>query len=86
MASYKIVWKSSSERDLRKIPKQYISRVMKKVESLQDNPFPIDSRKLQGSVFRHRVKVEDYRVIYEVNAVENILTIFRVRHRKDAYQ
>ena len=44
MALFKINWKSSSERDLRKIDKQYIPRILDAIESLANNPFPSQSK------------------------------------------
>jgi len=48
MDLFKISWKSSSEHDLRKIDKQYISRILDVIESLADNPFPSQSKKLHS--------------------------------------
>lgn len=86
MASYKIVWKKSALKDLYKIRKEAISRIIKAVELLTSNPFPSGVKKLSGSERTYRLRVGNYRVIYEVD--ENILTIqiIRVRHRKSAYR
>ena len=86
MVSYKIVWKGSSEHDLRKIDRQYISRILKAIESLADDPFPVQSRKLKDSESSYRLRIGDYRVIYQVDSQGKILTIYHVRHRKDAYK
>ena len=86
MVSYKIVWKGSSEHDLRKIDRQYISRILKAIESLADDPFPVQSRKLKDSESSYRLRIGDYRVIYQVDSQSKILTIYHVRHRKDAYK
>ncbi len=86
MVSYKSVWKGSSEHDLRKIDRQYISRILKAIESLADDPFPVQSRKLKDSESSYRLRIGDYRVIYQVDSQSKILTIYHVRHRKDAYK
>ena len=86
MVSYKIVWKGSSEHDLRKIDRQYVSRILKAVESLADNPFPVQSRKLKDSESSYRLRIGDYRVIYQVDSQSKILTIYHIRHRKNAYK
>ena len=42
-------------------------------------------RKLKGTANRHRIRVGDYRVVYDVSDKELKVLIIRVRHRKDAY-
>jgi len=86
MDSFKIKWKSSSERDLKKIDRQYILKILKAAESLTENPFPVQSRKLKDSESSYRLKIADYRVIYQVDSPKKVITIFHIRHRKDAYR
>jgi mRNA interferase RelE/StbE len=63
MASYEIRWKSSAEKDLRGIDRQFISRILEVIESLSDNPFPPQHLKLYGSESSYRIRIGDYRVI-----------------------
>lgn len=86
MASFKIEWKSPSENDLKKIDKQYIQKIINRIEFLSENPFPVQSKKLKGSQSNYRLRIGDYRVIYQVNDKKKIVIIFYVRHRKDAYR
>lgn len=44
MGSYEVLWKSSAERDLRKLDPQHIPQILKAVEALADNPFPLRQR------------------------------------------
>jgi len=48
MASYEIDWKSSAERELKCIDRQYIPKILEKIKSLAENPFPLHHRKLHG--------------------------------------
>ena len=86
MDLFRIDWKSSSENDLRKIDRKYITKILIAVESLSDNPFPKQSKKLKDSKATYRYRVGDYRIIYQVNLQNKIVTIYHVRHRKDAYK
>lgn len=86
MDSFKFEWKSSSEHDLKKIDRQYIPKILEAIESLSCNPFPVQSRKLQDSESSYRLRILDYRVIYQVDPPREVLTIFHIRHRKDAYK
>ena len=86
MASYEIQWKHSAEKDLRGIDKQFISRIIEAINSLSDDPFPSKHRKLQGTESSYRIRIGDYRVIYQVDIEKKIIVIYHVRHRKDIYR
>lgn len=86
MGSFKIDWKSSSEHDLKKIAKHYIPKIINAIESLADNPFPVQSKKLKDSESSYRLRIGDYRVIYQIDSQSKVITIYYIRHRKDAYK
>ena len=86
MGSCEIHWKRSAERDLRGIDPQQVPRIIKAVEPLADNPFPPQHRKLIGSERDYRIRVGDYRVVYQVDTKAKVVTVCHVRHRKDAYR
>jgi mRNA interferase RelE/StbE len=85
MASYSIRFKSSAEKDLRRLTRDLVSRVMEKIEELRLEPFPNQSIKISGSERHYRLRVGDYRVVYEVDAKEKLITINYVRHRSVVY-
>ncbi len=86
MASFSIQWRASTRKDLRRLPAGEVQRIMKDVEALGENPIPHGSEKLAGTQHTHRIRIGDYRVIYEVLASGRIVEIQRVRHRKDVYR
>jgi mRNA interferase RelE/StbE len=86
MAAYNVVPKPSVEKDVRLLPKAMLTRVMKAIESLGNDPFPRKTAKLEGSEALFRIRVGDYRIIYEVNRAKREVTIHYVRHRRDAYR
>ncbi len=86
MDSYEIRWKNSAERDLRKISSAQIPQIIKAIESMVDNPFPPQHRKLRGSERDYRIRVGDYRVIYQVETKTKVIVIYHVRHRREAYR
>lgn len=86
MASYEIRWKGSAERDLRNVDPQQIPRIVRAIDFLVNNPFPSQCRKLRGSERDYRIRVGDYRVIYQVDVKTKVVTIYHVRHRGEAYR
>ena len=86
MGSYRIEWKSSAEKELKAIDRQHIPRILEAVESLTINPFPTQSRKLRDVEKSYRIRVGDYRIVYQVDVEEVMVTIYHIRHRKDIYR
>jgi len=86
MVIYKIEWKPSALRELKRLDRQVIGRIIKGVESLAENPFPPGIKKLAGSEYTYRLRIGDYRVIYEVVNNQLVIEVIRVRHRKDVYR
>ena len=81
--AFHIEWKKSTRKDLRKIPAKAVDAVFKAVEDLAEDPFPPGVEKLSGSEHAYRIRLGDYRVVYEVVTESNLIEIQRVRHRKD---
>jgi mRNA interferase RelE/StbE len=86
MASFDLQWRTSTKKDLRRIPHEAVSRIIAEVEKLADDALPHGSEKLSGSERTYRIRVGDYRVVYEVLREAKIVEIQRVRHRKDVYR
>ncbi len=86
MESFRIIWKHSAEKELRKIDKQFIPSIISAIEKLSTNPFPNGAKKLFGTENHFRFRIDDYRVIYSVFQNELIIEIVRVGHRKEVYR
>ena len=86
MGSYQIEWKNSAYKELQKLPRAMIPRIVAAVSDLATEPFPQGVKKLVGSELSYRIRVGDYRIIYEVIEKRLVIEIVRVRHRKDAYR
>jgi len=86
MVSFEISWKNPAEKDLRQIDPKQIQRIINAIESLANNPFPEQHLKIKGTIRLYRLRVGDYRVIYHVNTVSRVITIYYIRHRKEVYR
>jgi mRNA interferase RelE/StbE len=60
--------------------------VLKRIESLQSDPFPHGASKLSGAERLYRIRVGDYRIVYEVDTEAKQITIHHVRHRREVYR
>ena len=59
---------------------------MRSVERLETNPFPRQAIKLSNAERLYRIRVGDYRIVYEVNTQAKQITIHYVRHRRKVYR
>lgn len=83
---YRIVFARSARKELENLPRALIARIMARIETLALNPRPPGSRKLVGSENLWRIRIGDYRVIYEIRDGQHVVDIVAVRHRSDAYK
>lgn len=86
MAAYKIEWKRSAVKELEKLPRQAVARVVEAVRNLASDPFLNGTRKIVGSEQTYRIRVGVYRILYNVYDDKFIIEIVRVKHRKDVYK
>ena len=86
MELFSIQWRSSTKKDIRSLPRLEVARVVEAVSQLVNDPYPHGSQKLTGSERTYRIRVGDYRVIYEIFADSRMIEVQRVRHRKDVYR
>ncbi len=70
----------------KRMDKALCERLLKKIEGLRNNPFPEDVKKVEGYKEKiYRVRVGDYRILYEVDRSKNFLGIVKIDHRGRAY-
>jgi len=86
MASLRIEFARSATKDLRAIDRQWIPKILAAIEALAEDPRPDGCKKLTGSEHTYRIRVGDYRVIYDIDGGELIVFVVRVRHRRDVYR
>ena len=85
MDSYKILFKRSAERELRKVPNPFIARLVKEIAALAIDPRPPGVQMLKGEGRYFRLRQGDYRVIYDVDDKNRAVTIIKIGHRREVY-
>jgi mRNA interferase RelE/StbE len=83
---YRVIVERSAEKDLRRLPLDMRFRVADALRSLANDPRLVGSRKLAGRKHDWRIRVADYRMIYEIADSIRVVRVYRVRHRRDAYR
>ena len=85
MEFYKVIFTKSVKKDFRKIPKLEVSKILNEIAYLAKNPRSSKTKKLKGEKL-YRLRVGNYRVIYDIQ--DNLMLIFVVKlgHRRDIYR
>jgi mRNA interferase RelE/StbE len=86
MARYRVEFRPSAEKDLKRLPSTVQRRVIDAIWRLADEPRPAGCRKLVGGKDAYRIRVGDYRIIYTIADVVLVVGIQSIRHRREAYR
>jgi mRNA interferase RelE/StbE len=83
--AYDIQIRRKAQKTLTKIPEPYQTRIIDAIRSLSDTPYPTNSKKLIGRP-AWRIRVGNYRAIYEINDNQLIILVLDIDHRKNIYR
>lgn len=83
---YKVLITRSAEKQLKKLPPQVQRKIAAVIMSLAIEPHPYGSKKLTGTMNSYRVRVGDYRVIYDIYEHEIVVSVLKIGHRRDIYR
>lgn len=73
-------------KQLQRLPRDAFETALHKIIALSSDPRPPGAKKLVGGVNDWRVRFGQYRIVYEVDDAEQVLTVFTVAKRSDAYR
>jgi len=85
VGSYRLTLRQSAVKELESLPRRDLARVMSRIKVLADNPRPPAYEKLSGQE-RYRVRQGDYRILYEVNDSDQVVTVVKIGHRREVYR
>jgi len=85
VAGYDLQVRPSVWKDVEKIPKRDLKKILARIESLRDEPRSAASVKLSGLEY-YRIRQGDYRIVYEIDDRNSVVTVAKVGHRGDVYR
>jgi len=71
-------------KDIANLPKGYANLVSEHIDRLRENPRPPGAKKLRGTA-DYSLRVGVYRILYDIDDSARVVTIYRVKHRREAY-
>jgi len=81
-----VVFKPAAVRDLRKLPEDIRRRVAARIDALATDPTPAGAEPLKGEPDCFRLRVGEYRILYQVERKAHAVLIARIRHRREVYR
>ncbi|WP_330233622.1 type II toxin-antitoxin system RelE/ParE family toxin [Nocardia sp. NBC_00508] len=82
----KIAFHPDVLKQLQRLPRDVLEAALHAIIGLTENPRPTGAKKLVGSHDDWRVRIGQYRIVYEIDDSEQVITIFIVAKRSDAYR
>jgi mRNA interferase RelE/StbE len=83
---YELIIRPSAERSLDKLARPVRQHIVDAMKELRKTPRPVGVVKLVGDENLWRIRVGDYRVVYEIHDNRLVVLVLRVAHRKDVYR
>jgi mRNA interferase RelE/StbE len=83
---YEVYLERAGEQDLKRLSAEKFHRILPQIKALSENPRPFGCHKISGSKSDWRIRVGDYRVLYEIDDKVKIVKVFRIRHRREVYR
>ncbi|MCX5804693.1 MAG: type II toxin-antitoxin system RelE/ParE family toxin [Proteobacteria bacterium] len=80
---YSIEFKPRAVKDIKAVPSRTQARIVAKIEEMSDN-LSGDVKQLTDSTPEYRLRVGEYRVLFEIEG--DAIIIYRIRHRREAYR
>lgn len=84
--TYRIEVKRGARKALLALPQAYRVRIGEAIEALAHDPRKAGTRKLEGSERLYRLRVGDYRIVYEIRDDCLVVIVVKVRHRREVYR
>jgi mRNA interferase RelE/StbE len=84
--AYRIEFTPKADREFRALEKSTQLRLGRRIDSLAENPRPQGIKKLAGEADLYRLRVGDYRIIYQIRDRSLVVVIVRLGHRSDVYR
>jgi mRNA interferase RelE/StbE len=84
--AYRIEFTPRAERDFKSLDGSIRGRIKQRIDSLAENPYPSGIRKIEGEDDLYRLRVGDYRILYQVKEKILLVLIVGMGHRRDVYR
>jgi mRNA interferase RelE/StbE len=85
MGGYEIFFRESVWKELKKVPKGDLGKILSRIEHLGNDPRPVGCEKLTDHQL-YRIRQGNYRIVYSIQDNELTVWVVKLGHRKDIYR
>ncbi len=82
---YRVILPKSVQKEVDRLPDDVVRRILARLAQLETDPRPADVKKLKGRD-AYRIRVGDYRVIYEIHDRQLEVLVITIGHRREIYR
>jgi mRNA interferase RelE/StbE len=86
VAKYSLELKRSAQKELDALEDSVFRRIDRRIMTLADNPRPAGCKKMKGFKDHWRVRAGDWRVVYIIDDVAEVVSVTRIAHRREVYE
>ena len=86
MAAYQVLLSKAARKQLNPLPVFIRNKIVEDIAALADTPRPAGCKKLKGQKNAWRIRIGDYRIIYEIEDKQLRILVVAIGHRKDIYE
>jgi mRNA interferase RelE/StbE len=83
--SYQVILPKSAQKELDRLPDQIEERILEALAGLETQPRPVGCKKLRGES-AWRIRVGDYRIVYEIHDKVLQVIVVAIGHRREVYR
>ncbi len=83
---YRVEFKRSAAKALKKVPKPDRRRIRNQIDTLMESVPNPEVTKMKGNNPFHRIRVGDYRIVYEIDEEKSVILVLKIGHRKEVYR
>jgi mRNA interferase RelE/StbE len=84
--SYKLITPKSVQKQIDELPDEIRDRIDESIKALAENPRPDGVVKMKGSESEYRIRIGNYRIVYDINDGELTILLIQCRHRREVYK
>jgi mRNA interferase RelE/StbE len=84
--SYRVALTASAVKELHRLPSTVVVRIVPRLEHLAASPRPPGCKKLKGGDREWRIRVGDYRIVYDIDDSAKTVDVTRIAHRREVYE
>ncbi|OUC15793.1 MAG: addiction module antitoxin [Alkalinema sp. CACIAM 70d] len=84
--TYQVTVPKAVQKQIDALPLEILDRVAEIIQDLAENPRPNGVTKLKGSDRTYRLRVNDYRIVYDIYDKELVIVLIRCQHRREVYR